>query len=274
MKTKICSFNVKGLGEFKKRNHIFSWLKDKEYNICCLQELHCTTSDLDKWEKEWGSKIFLSGNSSNSKGIGIFVNGSFQIIEYKELIEGRLQCLSLVIDNNEIMLMNVYGPNTDDVDFFSTIEDFVENNEDKTIIIGGDFNVILDTKKDKKHGRSDTHKKSRSKLNTIMENNNLVDIWRIMHPDLKLYTWHSNQKPPIFCRLDYFLISSNISNKVSKCNITTGIKSDHSLIYLNLDLTNRDRGPSYFKLNNSVILEDDYQRQIRNSIAETVENNV
>ena len=39
-KHEISFFIVNGLGEYKKRRHIFEWLKCNKHEICFLQELH------------------------------------------------------------------------------------------------------------------------------------------------------------------------------------------------------------------------------------------
>ena len=51
----------------------------------------------------------------------------------------------------------MYGPNTDSVNHFEILEKYLNENEDKTFIMGGDFNTIIDTELDKKNGRIDTH---------------------------------------------------------------------------------------------------------------------
>ena len=119
---------------------------------------------------------------------------------------------------------------------------------------------------DKKNGRVDTHKFCRQKIGDIIETYDLTDIWRDKHPGLMQYTWHSSHKPPIFCRLDYFLISKNISNIVISCEDKTSYKSDHSIVTLSIDLNECKRGPGYFKLNNSLILDTEYQQQIKENI--------
>ena len=151
--------------------------------------------------------------------------------------------------------------------------DYLSNNEDKTFIIGGDFNTVLDIKTDKKNGRIDTHKKCREIIKSIMNINDLTDIWRTKHPSKKMFTWHSNSKPTIFCRLDYFLLSNNIVNCTTKSEIKNGYKTDHSLITVSLNLNNVPRGPGYFKLNNSLILDVEYQNIIKTAISETVDFN-
>ena len=36
----IACYNFNGLADYKKRRSVFTWLKEKEYNIYCLQETH------------------------------------------------------------------------------------------------------------------------------------------------------------------------------------------------------------------------------------------
>ena len=108
-------------------------------------------------------------------------------------------------------------------------------------------------------------------INNIKDAYSLTDIWRDMHPDLMQYTWHSHHKPPIFCRLDYFLISENLRNSIVSSRHNIGYKSDHSIVSLNIDQINLTRGPGYFKLYKSLNLNEDYQEIIRNSISEMAE---
>ena len=88
-----------------------------------------------------------------------------------------------------------------------------------------------------------------------MMENDLVDIWRIRNPDDKNFTWR--QKNPIIQRrLDYWFISDMLQEDVVKSEIVTSIKTDHLAITLENDsLDDQQRGPSFWKSNNS-LLED------------------
>ena len=46
------------------------------------------------------------------------------------------------------------------------------------IIIGGDFNLVLDVLKDKTGGKPTTHWNSHKELKHIQDNLDLTDIWR------------------------------------------------------------------------------------------------
>ena len=53
-------------------------------------------------------------------------------------------------------------------------------------------------------------------LDTIqadMSNSNLIDIWRVMHPDTQRFTWHRLRPWPVHVRLDNFLILELIINQ-------------------------------------------------------------
>ena len=100
---------------------------------------------------------------------------------------------------------------------------YLNANNDKSFVIGGDFNKAINTNIDKKNVRQDTNKLCRQKVNTMIDLRDLVDIWRLQHPDKLQFNWHSNIKPPIFSRFDYFLISDNISNYILTIHIKPAI---------------------------------------------------
>ena len=145
MNLSICSYNVRGLGNKIKREQIFTWLKDNNYTICLLQETHSGTGTHDIWKSDWGNEAFFSGHSNNNEGIGTLLNPnySFTVRQHTHIVNGRLQALDLLIDDKEITIVNIYGPNNDDITLFNRLEDYMNENQEKTFIIGGDFNTVL-----------------------------------------------------------------------------------------------------------------------------------
>ena len=83
----------------------------------------------------------------------------------------------------------------------------------REIIIGVDFNLVLDVEKDKKGGLARTHKKSLEVINRASESLDLIDTWRVLNLDSYKLTGRQ-RKPEIHCRLDFFLI-----NQCTFCNI-------------------------------------------------------
>ena len=275
MAVNACSFNVRGLGNKLKLNQMLTWLKTQSYNICLLQETHLTKEHIEHIKKEWDGEIYLSGTKTNAEGVCILFssNISVKVLKHEEIVTGRFQSIDVIINEKEMNIINIYGPNTDDFEFYKKVEDYLLKHNENNFIIGGDFNTVINIDIDKKNGRNDTHKKCRNIINSIIETNNLIDIWRLLNPNKMQYTWHSNTTPIIFSRLDFFLISDNIVNYTNSCKIKAGYKSDHSLVNINLDLLKIQKGPGYFKLNNSVLLDTVYQNKIKDSIAEITEIN-
>ena len=268
----LFSLNTRGLADKRKRTVVFSWLKDQAATIFFLQETH-TTPDVEKmWMEEWGSpNIFFSHGTSNSKGTCILFRSLNRCQLKKQFTdkEGRFVIIDLEIDDKIITLVNIYAPNTDSPEFFDSILIQLESFECQSFIFGGDFNCTLNVNLDKKGGRPITHTHSVSKLQHIMDEFSLVDIWRLKNPSTLRYTWRSKE---VQCRLDYFLISINLASQIKNCDISPGFKSDHSAISIQLVLNNHQRGRGFWKFNASLLQDENYVTLVRetiNNIGET-----
>ena len=60
---------------------------------------------------------------------------------------------------------------------------------DCRVIIGGDFNVILEPNLDGSGGGDPKLKDSCIKVENICSNLDLIDIWRIRNPGVKRFSW-------------------------------------------------------------------------------------
>ena len=85
-----------------------------------LQETHSVEENRELWEREWGKYCFFSGKSTNSEGVGILLspNLSCEILDHIELVSGRLQALEIKIQEKLVTIINIYGPNKDEIDIF------------------------------------------------------------------------------------------------------------------------------------------------------------
>ena len=189
----IFSYNVNGISGTDKRKAVFQWLKTQNADICLLQEVHFKQSEKEKWKQEWDGEMICSGNSKNQMGVSIlFRNGlNVKLIETYELEIGRLLAVKCKIEDKEIVLINIYGPNKDEIDLFQKLENFIKDKSEQLFITGGDFNLVLDPDIDKQGGNPKTHIKCRKKLKEIIETYELSDIYRIRNPLTKRFTWRS-----------------------------------------------------------------------------------
>ena len=63
---------------------------------------------------------------------------------------GRYILCDLKANGKNLTLANIYAPNEDDPAFFKCLFDHLQDFQGDDIIIGGDFNLVLDVGKDKK----------------------------------------------------------------------------------------------------------------------------
>ena len=235
-----------------------------------LQELHSSQENSHLWATEWGYKSFFSSFSSSKGGVSILFNNNFDLQIMKTYIDdsGRFILCDLKSNGKSITLTNIYAPNEDDPAFFKNLLDHLQDFERDEIIIGGDFNLVLDVEKDKKGGLPKTHHNAQKTSLEICDNLDLVDAWRILNPEEKRYTWRQTQ-PTVHCRLDFFLTSQSLLGNIISANILPGFKTDHSMITLNISLHSNPRGPGFWKLNTSLLADKDYVDLIRLTIHET-----
>ena len=71
--------------------------------------------------------------------------------------------------------------------FAEHIEDFQKDE----IVTGGDFNLVLDVKKDEKSDLPKTNNNARKRVCEISEQFDFVDAWRLLNLDTSRYTGDS-----------------------------------------------------------------------------------
>ena len=108
------------------------------------------------------------------------------------------------------------------------------------IILGGDFNLVLNLQKDKKGGLAKTHTKAVNTINEHATKFDLVDAWRVSNPDVLRYTWR---------RRNFSLVSQSLMCDVMHTDISAGFKIDHSMVTIQVALHANPRGPGFWKLN-------------------------
>ena len=75
--------------------------------------------------------------------------------------------------------------------------------EEENIILGGDFNCPLNPLLDKKGGILTPRKSVVKTIESLQDELDLVDIWRIKYPTKKSFTWGQNS-PMIFSHRDRY----------------------------------------------------------------------
>ena len=76
----------------------------------------------------------------------------------------------------------------DDPFFFENFFKHLLTFKCEEIILGGDFNLVLDVQEDKKGGNPVTQEKSLQKVKYIIDSLDLTDIWLFLNADTKRFT--------------------------------------------------------------------------------------
>ena len=156
--------------------------------------------------------------------------------------EGRSIIMEAEVQGSLFLFVNIYAPNKvqDQCHFFDNLNKNIDR-----IIVGGDFNVTLDSDLNCSGGKP-LKKESQTNQDSCLDFD-LVHIWRIRNPEPKRFT--CRQKNPFNQRrLDYCLINDTSQDDIGKSDIIPSINSDHSAIFLHLNsLDKLEYGPSFWK---------------------------
>ena len=250
----IFSANVRGLRQQFKRRDIFDYIKNLKSDIICLQETHLIQKDLTMLSKEWNLDYYIAGSSTNSRGVMVMINNTFEHT-VKQCIkdpEGRFLILELSITNLiNVFIINLYAPNRDDPVWFSALFEKVKSISNNCEIWTGDWNAALSEADIYNYAKLRNPLASQI-INKFISTHNLSDIWRLLNPNRKRFTWRAD-KPCRASRLDYFLISEDILSLNPKSFILNAYKSDHNIIKLSIQKSGQKRGKGLWKFNNALL---------------------
>ena len=252
----IISWNVNGLRAIVKKD-FFESIKKLNPDILCLQETKAKDEEVKKALtpiadyhifSNSADKKGYSGTSILSKGSPIKITNDMDVLEHDR--EGRVICA----EYQGFYLVNVYVPNSGqqldrleyrkkwDADFLNYLKNLEKT---KPVIVCGDFNVAhrpIDLKNDKSNYNKTagyTQVEIDGMGNYI--NAGFVDSFRYLYPNEIAYTYWSYRfkarERNVGWRIDYFLISKSIIDKIKSVGILFNIYgSDHCPIKLEVDL--------------------------------------
>ncbi|KAL9988158.1 hypothetical protein ACROYT_G002566 [Oculina patagonica] len=261
---KLLSLNARGIRSFEKRKAVFGWVMRQQVDICFIQETYSTKEVENVWKKQWKGEMYFSHGSVHSRGVLVLIknNLEFQIKSMRQDKEGRFIFLEALVQDQKFLLVNIYAPNktSEQTHFFDKIKEELDNidiDDDCRIIIGGDFNVILDPNLDGCGGKPKL-KESAKQIENICLLYDLVDIWRLRNPGIRRFTW-TQKTPVIQRRLDFWLTDNALQEEIDQVSIIPSIKSDHSAILLSVNgIEEKSHGPSFWKFNASLLDDNDY----------------
>ena len=248
---KLISWNVNGIRACIGKG--FNDFFEREYaDIFCIQETKMQEGQADL-EKQGYFKFMSSAEKKGYAGTLVYSKQKPISVIYgineKYNDEGRV----ITLEFENFYFVCAYVPNSQEglkrLDYRMIFEDemreyLVGLNKIKPVIYTGDLNVAhteIDIKNAKSNERNAGFTiEERTKMTKLLDSG-FVDSYRFKNPDKIEYSWWSYRfnarANNAGWRIDYFLVSNTIKNKIQKASIFTDVMgSDHAPVCLEIDL--------------------------------------
>ena len=182
---RVASVNVRGLKNNLKRQTIFHKLKSTRFDVIFLQETHTTLQEESLYTSEWSGLSFWNSYSSNESGTAVLFGETFkpQVNSVHKGAQGQSVIIEIEGEENlHFTLANIYAPSAGTRQkelktFFANLETTLGDLNCENIILGGDFNCVLNNNLDRSHEVT-YRDQSRSSLKQLIARLSLEDLWR------------------------------------------------------------------------------------------------
>jgi exodeoxyribonuclease-3 len=253
---RIISWNVNGIRAAQKKGFL-EWVEKESPDVLCLQETKISEDQIEEELKNpRGYKTFWnSGERRGYSGVAVFLKEDPVSIN-KKFSSKFLNDEGRVIETEfeDFILFNIYFPNGQKdeerlaykLKFYEVFLKYALNlkkEKKKEIVVTGDFNTAhteIDLKNPKENQNYSGFMPIERKWIDKYIEAGFKDIFRDLHSgETGHYTWWTYRfqarKRNVGWRIDYFMITSDLSEKVADCGILKDVEgSDHCPIYLDL----------------------------------------
>ncbi|MBO3339981.1 exodeoxyribonuclease III [Clostridium perfringens] len=246
---KLISWNVNGLRACVKKGFL-DYFKSEDADIFCLQETKLQEGqidlDLEGYHQYWNyaEKKGYSGTAIFTEKEPLNVYYGINMEHHDK--EGRV----ITLEFEDFFMVTVYTPNSQSelarLEYRMEWEDdfrnyLLELSSKKGVVVCGDLNVAhkeIDLKNPKTNRKNAGFTdEERDKFSTLLSSG-FIDTFRYFNPDLEgVYSWWSYRfnarKNNAGWRIDYFLVSNNLEDRIKEASIDTEILgSDHCPVKL------------------------------------------
>lgn len=270
---KLIAMNCRGLADRLKRKDVLNYIRSKSPDIVLLQDIHVSEEKVNVFLNEWGFEGIVSPGASNARGTAILFNNTFEYVIHNTFrdTDGNYVLVDISVLNQRISLGSIYGPSKDKPDFYQNIFQLLEDMKNEEILIGGDWNLVMNPNKDYSNYRQVNNSRARATVLRQMRAFNMIDIWRHLHEHDKKYTWRT-EKFRKQARLDFYLMSESLKYLALDSNIESGYRTDHSMITLKLSKEIDKKGKGIWKFNVALLRDKEYDKIVKQTVKECVES--
>ena len=253
------SYNVKGLNSVSKRLKVLAEIEQYRADIVFIQESHLSVaSNVKLYSPFYPTWYYGDSISKRARGVAIgFARGTgFTLEERLTDPEGRFLFLKGKFGNTVYTLANIYAPNANPMQYLSKILGKLKNFAEGYTILMGDLNFAMNPREDSTARAKETKNVQRHKIKLKIHDSQLVDVWRIFHPNIYDYTFFS---PPhgTYTRIDYILADHRLLDLITETKIGIMTVSDHAPITMKIKLSVQKNQQQVWRLNDSLIRDEE-----------------
>ena len=206
----IITLTINWLNAPTKRHRLAEWIQKQDLYIYCLQETHFRLKDTYRLKVRGWKNIFHANGEQKKAGVTILISDKIDL-KIKKITrdkEGHYIMIKGSIQKENVTTVNIYAPNLGAPQNIRQTRTDIKWEIDSNTIIVGDFNTPL-TPMD----RSSKQKinKETQVLNDMLNELDLIDIFRTFHPNAEEYTFFSSAHGT-FSKIDHILGHKNSVN--------------------------------------------------------------
>jgi len=253
----IVTYNIRGLKDKLKLKRVlntcYNIIKNNTNTFIMLQETHLDSSEEDSLKLMWRHSYVTSPGIGRQHGVVTLFDKSWELL-YKETDDvGRLCIVGVKKFDQVLGLTNLYAPNNHDINFFNRVYEGVNTikniHPEAKIVIGGDFNLVMQDIDAVNRGASSAELASRQYIKQSNEILELADGFRLKQ-DKGGYTWSRGN---CMSRLDMIFIPIDFVQYKVNAEVKWGLDvSDHASVKVSFKIKNPlPRGKGLYRVNTS-----------------------
>lgn len=259
----VSTINVRSVKSRVRAQTVLSFLNSFKSDVFLIQE--CSLPFLThyrQWEELWPHTSLWSGSNQNKNdGVAILIKNPQILVKGSTVVrDGRALLVHLTFMGKDFNILNTYGFN-DKNDRYDLLEDLQPHMLGRApLVVGGDFNCILNKSDRRRTGNDFTLDKTSVLLQKMCKDFQLTDCFKAMHPKEEGFTWFSSDGTRA-SRIDYILARDS---PPTDARLTPVFFSDHAMLSCSLSLSHSvTTGRGLWKLNCSLLEDRDLVRQYR-----------
>jgi exonuclease III len=186
---------------------------------------------------------FFHNSKTSSRGVGLAIKRDIlkNVIATETDANNNFIIVKVELNSGTWLLGSVYGPNENDLGFFTDLGAAIERQNCDNTVIAGDWNCTWDPRPADQNldvlNMAAIPSRQRSNcINQLASGLGLSDPYRILNPIKREFTYVPNARLNLNrSRIDYFLIKKDMSDNLIDCTISHSLTStsfDHKKITL------------------------------------------